>query len=200
MIEKGAMTMPQKPRYKRVEILAAALEIAAEKGIDALSVRELRNSLGCSVSPIFTVFDSMQEIHKEVRKTAFRYFEEYARETLPDKPLLLQLGMKMVMLGVQEPYLYQLLFMQKKQEATAIEELFNELGELTALCLELIEKDYGLSSAQAKQVFQDVWIYAFGLGALCATWACRFSEEELSGMLKEEFHARLAQIQSNEKS
>ena len=40
-------------------------------------------------------------------------------------------------------------------------------------------------------LFENVWIYTFGVGALCATNACRFSPEELGQMLTTEFQAMM---------
>ena len=50
--------------------------------------------------------------------------------------------------------------------------------------------------AEARALFETVWIYTFGVGALCATGVCRFSEERLSQMLTTEFQAMLTLVKS----
>lgn len=188
--------MPPKPRFRREEIIEAALEIVSKKGMDALTAQELRNVLHCSASPIFTVFHTMKEIQDGVRLSAMRYFEKFAEADLPDMPIFKQVGMKMVLFGVQEPKLYQLLFMRENVNADSFDDMFGNLGETATLCIEAIEKDYGLSPAQAKVLFENVWIYTFGIGALCATGVCHFSEEELGQMLTTEFRAMMLLIKS----
>ena len=47
----------------------------------------------------------------------------------------------------------------------------------------------GMSEADARLLFENVWIYTFGVGALCATRVCRFSEERLGQMLSTQFQA-----------
>ena len=42
--------MPPKPRFTREEIVAAALDIVSRKGIEALTARELGETLGSSIS------------------------------------------------------------------------------------------------------------------------------------------------------
>lgn len=188
--------MPPKPKFKKEEIVAAAMQIVSKKGMDALTAQELRNVLHCSASPIFTVFNTMKEIQDEVRLSAMRRFEEFAGADLPDMPIFKQVGMKMVLFGVQEPKLYQLLFMQENNNAATFDDVFGKLGDTAEFCMDAIEKDYGLTPAQAKILFENVWIYTFGIGALCATQVCKFSEDELGQMLTTEFQAMMMLIKS----
>lgn len=188
--------MPPKPKFKKEEIVAAAMDIVSQKGIDALTAQELRNVLQCSASPIFTVFNTMKEIQDEVRIAAMERFEQFEVEEMPDMPIFKKIGMKMVMFGVQEPKLYQLLFMQENRNAVTFDDVFGELGDTATLCIKAIEKDYGLTAAQAKVLFENVWIYTFGIGVLCATKVCHFSGEELGQMLTTEFQAMMMLIQS----
>lgn len=188
--------MPPKPKFTREEIVSAAMQIVSEKGIDALTAQELRNVLQCSASPIFTVFNTMKEIQEEVRIAAMHRFEKFAEADLPDMPIFKQVGMKMVMFGAQEPKLYQLLFMQENRSAGSFDDVFGELGDTAALCIDTIERDYNLTPEQAKCLFENVWIYTFGIGALCATRVCNFSEKELSQRLTTEFQAMMLLIKS----
>lgn len=181
--------MPPKPKFTREEIVAAALNIVSRKGVEMLTAKELGTALGCSASPIFTVFNSMKEIQDVVCKEAMRRFEQYASGDLSDMPLFKQIGLKMVLFGVREPKLYQLLFMQENPSIVTFEGLFSRLGNTTDICIKAIENDYSLSPAQAKQLFENMWIYTFGVGTLCATKMCCFTEEELSQMLSTEFRA-----------
>lgn len=48
----------------------------------------------------------------------------------------------------------------------------------------------------ARTLFENVWIYTFGIGALCATRVCRFSPEQLGQMLTTEFQAMLLLVKS----
>ena len=96
--------MPPKPKFTRDEIVQAALTIVSEKGVEALTAKELGDALGASARPIFTVFASMKE---------------------------------------------------------------------------------------AQLLFENMWIYTFGVGALCATRVCRFSEEKLGQMLSVEFQTMM---------
>lgn len=189
--------MPPKPKFTREEIVNAALSIVSERGVDALTARELGERLGSSARPIFTVFKNMEEVQAEVRAAAMRRFEAFApADAGGDMPLFKQVGMRMVRFGLQEPKLYQLLFMQENRGAESFDDVFGALGTTADLCIDVLCRDYALSRAEAKALFETVWIYTFGVGALCATGVCRFSEERLSRMLTTEFQAMMMLVKS----
>lgn len=188
--------MPPKPKFTREEIIEAALELVSKKGAEALTARELGSALGSSARPIFTVFNNMEEVQEEVRNAAMKRFESYAAHKIENVPLFKQIGMQMIMFSVKEPKLYQLLFMKENRNAVSFEDVFSELGDTASLCIKSICEDYEMNEADAKKLFETVWIYTFGIGALCATRVCDFSEDELGEMLSTEFQAVLMMIKS----
>lgn len=188
--------MPPKPKFTREEIIQAALTIVSQKGADALTAREVGEQLGSSARPIFTVFKNMEELQAEVRQAAMERFEARVAQTEPGIPLFKQVGIQMVTFGVQEPKLYQLLFMQEHGEAAAFDDVFGQLGGTAERCIAAICQDYGLDAQDARTLFENVWIYTFGIGALCATRVCRFFPEQLGQMLTTEFQAMLLLVKS----
>ena len=188
--------MPPKPKFTREEIVQTALEVVSRKGVEALTAKELGDALGTSARPIFTVFSSMKQVQDAVREAAMRRFESFAEQKLPDMPLFKQVGMQMVLFGVREPKLYQLLFMQENRNAVSFDDVFGELGPTAETCIRLIQEEYAMREADARLLFENVWIYTFGVGALCATRMCQFSEERLGQMLSTEFQAMMLLVKS----
>lgn len=191
--------MPPKPKFTKEEIVAAALELVSEKGLDGLTARELGAALGSSARPIFTVFENMEELQGAVRKAAMARFEQFAEKHLPDMPIFKQVGMQMVLFGRKEPKPYQLLFMQEQENSTDFDHVFSLLGDTADRCIQAIKEDYGLTAQEAKELFENVWIYTYGIGTLCATGVCRFTEEELSRLLTGQFQAVMGLIRGKEK-
>ena len=183
--------MPPKPKFTKEEIVAAALELVSEKGIEALTARELGARLGSSARPIFTVFNSMEEVQEEVRAAALKRFESYAEKAMHYTPVFKQVGMQMILFAMEEPKLYQLVYMSENAGATDFEGITQQLGDVAQLCVDVIQRDYGLSEEDAKTLFEHVWIYTFGIGALCVTGMCRFSQDEIIQMLGQDFMAML---------
>lgn len=188
--------MPPKPKFTREEIVQTALEVVSQKGVEALTAKELGDALGTSARPIFTVFSSMKQVQDAVREAAMRRFESFAGQKLPDMPLFKQVGMQTVLFGAREPKLYQLLFMQENRNAVSFDDVFGELGPTAQTCIRLIQEEYAMREADARLLFENVWIYTFGVGALCATRMCQLSEEKLGQMLSTEFQAMMLLVKS----
>ena len=190
--------MPPKPTFTREEIVQTALDVVSRKGVEALTAKKLGDALGSSARPIFTVFTSMKEVQDAVRAAAMRRFESFAEQKLPGMPLFKQVGMRMVLFGAREPKLYQLLFMQENRNAVSFDDVFGELGPTAETCIALIRETYSLSETEARLLFENVWIYTFGVGALCATRVCHFSEEKLGEMLSTEFQAMMLLVKTGD--
>lgn len=188
--------MPPKPKFTRKEVVDTALDLVSREGIDRLTARELGQCLGSSTRPIFTVFENMEEVQERVIVAAWERFEGYMQRATDYQPLFKQIGMQAVLFAREEPKLYQLLFMQENSTVKTFEDLLPKLGQTAEVSLEAIRKDYGLSETEANALFENVWIYTYGIGALCATKACSFSEKELSQKLTTAFTAMMMMIKS----
>ena len=192
--------MPPKAKFTKEQITKAALGVVSEKGVQALTAKELGAALGTSTTPIFTVFNSMQEVQDAVMLAAMERFEEYAHKAAHLGPVFKQIGMQMILFAKEEPKLYQLIFMSSISEAQTFDDIYAHLGSLADECLNVLQKDYDLSKADAKTLFEHVWIHTFGIGALCATGTCDFSHEQIAQMLTQDFTAMMMLMKSGKPS
>ena len=85
MVGKEIDSMPPKPKHTREQIIAAALELVSEKGMETLTARELGARLGTSARPIFTAFKNMEEVQQEVIAAAAKRFQSYAQRAVDRK-------------------------------------------------------------------------------------------------------------------
>lgn len=188
--------MPPKAKFTKEQITKAALGVVSEKGAQALTAKELGAALGTSTTPIFTVFNSMQEVQDAVMLAAMEQFEEYAHKAAHLGPVFKQVGMQMILFAKEEPKLYQLIFMSSIGEAQTFDDIYAHLGSVADECLDVLQKDYDLSKDNAKKLFEHVWIHTFGIGALCATGTCDFSNEQIAEMLTQDFTAMMMLMKS----
>ena len=188
--------MPPKRKFTANEIAAAALAIVKEQGVAALTARELGKRLGCSASPIFTVFQSMDEVKWAARTLALREFEAYISDYEDYTPAFKRIGTRMVSYAIREPELFKLLFLQQPPQGQDFEDTIHGLGPLREISLRLIRRDYGLSLPEANTLFEQVWVHTFGMGVLCATRACTLSEAEINEMLGQIFGGMMLLIHS----
>ena len=192
--------MPPKAKFTKEQITKAALCVVSEKGAQALTAKELGAALGTSTTPIFTVFNSMQEVQDAVMLAAMERFEEYAHKAAHLGPVFKQIGMQMILFAKEEPKLYQLIFMSSISEAQTFDDIYAHLGSVADECLDVLQKDYDLSKDNAKTLFEHVWIHTFGIGALCATGVCDFSHEQIAQMLTQDFTAMMMLMKSGKPS
>ena len=192
--------MPPKAKFTKEQITKAALGVVSEKGAQALTAKELGAALGTSTTPIFTVFNSMQEVQDTVMLAAMEQFEEYAHKAAHLEPVFKQVGMQMILFAKEEPKLYQLIFMSSISEAQTFDDIYAHLGSVADECLDVLQKDYDLSKDNAKTLFEHVWIHTFGIGALCATGMCDFSHEQIAEMLTQDFTAMMMLMKSGKPS
>lgn len=190
--------MPPKAKFTREEIVQVAFEMTKENGFDSVTARELGKRLGTSATPIFTAFQNMYELQKEVRKLAMKEFERYVADALNYSPAFKQFGVQMIKFATEEPQLFRILYMDVNEENQSFEEMLLELGESAIVCIEIIQKDYGVSEQDAGRLFRQAWIYTFSICVLLVNKICHFSPEEITDMLGMEFQGALMLIQAGQ--
>ena len=103
--------MPPKSKFTREEILEKALQIVRTEGMDKLTSRELGMQLGSSARPVFTVFQNMEEVKREVIHLAKEIYLRYVESGLKEKKAFGGVGLAYITFAMEEPKLFQILFM-----------------------------------------------------------------------------------------
>ena len=119
-----------------------------------------------------------------------------AEKAMHYTPVFKQVGMQMILFAKEEPMLFQLCYMTDSHNVRTFEGIYQRLGDVAYACVDVIQRDYDLSEKDARALFEHVWIHTFGIGALCATGMCDFSEEQIIEMLGHDFVAMLIHIKS----
>ena len=61
-----------------------------------------------------------------------------------------------------------------------------------------VQKDHGMERVLAERLYRHLWIYTHGIATLCATKTCRFTGEEISGMITEVCKGLLRNMRAGE--
>ena len=175
--------MPPKCRFTREEIIQAALDLTAEKGVGALTARGLAQRLGSSAKPIFGLFANMEEVQQEVVKAANLRYQEYLRQDMSAGryPPYKASGMAYIRFAREQKELFKLLFMRDRthEEKAAGDELEALLG--------LIQKSMGLSRDDAYRFHLEMWIYVHGIATMIATGYLNWDEEQIGRMMADAY-------------
>ena len=183
--------MPPKPKFTKNEIIQAAIDITRKEGFDSISARVLGKKLGSSSKPIFSVFENMEDVQTAVVAYAKEIYNQYIQKGMlqadDNVPRCKCIGQQYIKFAIEEPKLFQLLFMKEQEHILNFENILPNIDLNYKDILLAIETDYGLDSFTALRLYQHIWVYAHGIASLCATKTCSFSEEEISEMLSEVF-------------
>ena len=189
--------MPPKAKFTRDEIIQAGLNIVRENGMEALSARALGTKLGSSARPVFTVFQSMEEVQEEVKKSAKSLYAEYVKKGLEQELAFKGVGTQYILFAIQEPKLFQLLFMSEQKEKTAVVNVMSMIDDNYKDILLSVQNGYHLSENKAEQLYRHLWIYTHGIAVLCATNMCIFTPEEINEMIVQVFKGILKEIKGD---
>ncbi len=191
--------MPPKAKFTKEEIIAAALQIVRESGLEAVTARELGARLGSSARPIFTVFDNMEEVLAGVEDMARELYRQYVERGLTQTPAFRGVGLAYIQFAIQEPKLFQLLFMSEKSGANDVAHVLALIDRNYEVILKSVQEPYGLSRETADRLYRHLWIYSHGIAALCATEVCHFTQQDIGEMLTEVFTGLFMKIKREEK-
>ncbi|MDD5954439.1 MAG: TetR/AcrR family transcriptional regulator [Firmicutes bacterium] len=177
--------MPPKPKYTKEEIVNAAYELTREKGIDAVVAREVGKRLNTSSSPIFTLWNSMEELKMEVWMLAKQKYQAYMEDIFDYTPAFKEYGMRCVRFAAEEPNLYRMLFLTERENHSPYLRFKEEFGTLYARLVEEIRKSFELSGEDAEELLNQMIIFANGIAAFVITDKRSFSEESVSRHLSQ---------------
>ena len=181
--------MPRSAFFSREAIAEAGLEVIRRYGVDALTARALGKQLGCSLSPIFTVFKDMDEIHTAVRQAAAALFADYVRDVHDYQPAFKEYGMRLIRFAKQEQNIFQLFLEQGNS-------LLENAPLMALKCLDEIKESYQLNDDQVLILYRQLWAFTCGIAVLATQSPEDYPEELISGMISTQFISTLSFLKS----
>lgn len=175
--------MPPKVKFQKEEIIEAAVNITRERGINAVTAREVGARLGVSSRPLFTYFDTVDELKKEVYFYAKNLYQEYVKNGLKAEIPFLGVGQNYIRFAKEEKELYKYLFLTAPDgiKGSAIDGL--KLSQ--DLVRESLMHIYHMDGDTADKYFRDLWLVAYSITTLIVTGDCPYSDEEISALFTE---------------
>ncbi len=154
-----------KQHITREQVVDAAFQLAREKGMEGVLVKELANRLGCSVQPIYTYCNSMEDLRGAVEKRTAAFAREYAAQHRDPSDPFRSTGLAYLQLAKEEPCLYRIFFSLPRQGGSW-EEFYNleaDPGRGAELA-----KTLGLTQSAARQLHLHMLLYTTGVGHVLA--------------------------------
>lgn len=170
--------MPPKVKTDRAEIINAAFDVAMREGITAITAQSVSAVLGVSVTPIFRVFRSVEELRLATISHIHTFHLEYLKNYPFTRSRFLTYGLAYISFARDYPQLFDALTVSglyiPKQSDKPLSEQLSFIVDSAA--------DAGtLNQTQAQEVFYHIWIYTHGLACL----ACRGKIDRPEAEIKE---------------
>ena len=183
--------MPRIVLLTKEAVTGAGLAIVRREGQNALTARALSRELGCSLSPIFTVFKDMDEIQVSVKKAAEDFFADFMKDVNEFEPAFKEFGLRLVRFAKQDGNLFDMLFLSRGGRSDIA-------GQIAQRSLMDIQQNYDLTDSQASMIFKQMWPVATGIASLCVHRPMAFSEEETGQILSNHFSGMMWLIKSGQ--
>ncbi len=165
--------MPPKATYTKQHVIQAAFEIVREKGLDELTARKVAERLHSSTAPVYSHFQSMSQLEREVIKRARDLLLEYATRPYTDR-IFLNMGTGIVLFARDQRELFRALFLERRVFGDILAEFRNALLEK----MESDDRFATLTEAGRNALLDTLWIFTHGYASLICAGLIEESRQE----------------------
>lgn len=157
--------MPPKIKITKEDIINTSVNLVRTNGAQAINARSIAVALGCSTQPIFSNFNSMEELQEETILATYNIYVEFIKSELQNGkyPQYKSFGMAYIRFAKEEKELFKLLFMRDRtQEELVFAPDFEE-------SVQIIMRANDLTYERAKLIHFEMWSCVHGIGTMLAT-------------------------------
>lgn len=173
--------MPPKVKVTKEDIVNVSLELVRKNGVDAINARAIASALNCSTQPLFSNFESMEELQATVGSAAYDLYLDFIRVEVESEkyPQYKAFGMAYIRFAREEKELFKFLFMRDRTEDdTSPASDFEQ-------SVQIIMENTGLSREKATLMHLEMWIAVHGIATMYATSFLTLDWELISNIISD---------------
>lgn len=184
--------MPPVIKYSKDKIIEVSLNLVKERGIESVSARSIAKELGCSICPVFSCFESMDSLKKEILDNIYEVYIKYVQDSMKrcDKPFK-GAGIGYIKFAKEYKNYFKALFMNNLNGDLSS---FISLDSNNEEMQKNIAASYNISKENARKIHEYCWVFVHGIAVMVATDYCNFEDEQISEMLSFEYMSLLEKI------
>lgn len=173
--------MPPKVKVTKEDIVNVSLELVRKNGVDAINARAIASALNCSTQPLFSNFESMEELQATVGSAAYDLYLDFIRVEVESEkyPQYKAFGMAYIRFAREEKELFKFLFMRDRTEDDTSPTADFEQS------VQIIMENTGLSREKAMFMHLEMWIAVHGIATMHATSFLTLDWELISNMISD---------------
>ncbi len=179
--------MPPKIKASKEDIINATVSIIKEAGEEGFNARSIAKALNCSTQPIFSNFESMEDLKTQALIAVNKIYNDYTAAYVQNSsyPPYKASGMAYIEFAKNEKSLFKFLFMRDRRFENEIAKESEDFGKI----VENVKNRYSLSLEKAEDIHLKLWIFIHGIATMLVTDYLDFDEESISKMLTDMFIA-----------
>lgn len=174
--------MARKTTFVKDQLLEKTIDFIRQKGIKSMKARELCKYIGCSTQPIFKNFGSMGNLKNDVKKYVRNYYKNFIEKIVDKNAYLYSTNYSYALFALQEPNLFEALFIDDLSSAKTIDEVLKTDDDLDII--ESIPNQYKISKKQSERLYRDVKFYAHGLSCQIVFNNLSLKKEDVGLLIK----------------
>ena len=170
-------------KYPEEAIFDAAFEMTRDHGMEKVTADAIAAKLGCSKSPIYTVFKNMDELKTAVLRRATKKYTEILFTDLQEHPPSIQLALNYVRFAREYPHLFKFMFLCDRGENNRI--INHKLDENKVIVVDEIQKRLKLTYDEAVDHYIKMGIFCNGIAAMIISKTAIFNDKDIARLITE---------------
>lgn len=166
--------MPPKKRIFKEDILEASIDVIRKQSASALTVRNIAAELQSSTQPIYSEFENLDCLKKELYKYAS---EKYLRFSFTNYK---ELAIAFLSFAKKEKELFKFLYLRRRDCGEKLPDDINY-----TVTVELLSKNLDMDPQRAKDMHHWMQYYCYTMGVMIATDYRDLTAEEMNRELTE---------------
>lgn len=174
--------MPPKVKISKQDIINKAIEMVRADGIESINARNLAAALGCSTQPIFSNFESMEDLNYQIICKADKLYVEFSKKEMESGkyPPYKASGMAYIKFAKEERQLFRLLFMRDRRDENVSDE-----SDFMNQIMGIVQNNTGLDTDTAKLFHLEAWGFVHGVATMIVTGYFDVDMELVSRMVSD---------------
>ena len=166
-----------KQRITKEIVVDAAFELARSGGMEQVMVKTIAQKIGCSVQPIYSYCENMEQLRQEVAERTKCFVSEYVTAHIDMNDPFRSTGHAYIQLTKEEPHIFKIFILHRRDGISSLDDLYR--AETDEQIPDFVAKNLNISVAQAKQLHMDMLIYTIGIGTIFSVTTPGISPDEI---------------------
>ncbi|MBR6329521.1 MAG: TetR/AcrR family transcriptional regulator [Lachnospiraceae bacterium] len=170
--------MARKQSITKEVIQEAALSLARQEGLEAVTARRVAAQANCSTQPIFRAYENMADLQDDVIRLAGEFFADYYEKAPKDSAIpFVDLGITYIRFATEHENLFRILFVSHYKKHASTYEFIN--GGEKMYVLKELKKVEGVPAQKAGMIFSSIWTFVNGMACMSLNGDLDMDETEI---------------------